>query len=471
MRALAMLSATLCLVALWTAAWPFTVDDAYIAARYAARLARGLGYTFNAGPPTDGVTGPLWLLPLTLAAWLGLDLPWVAKLTGCLASALSLAAVLRRVGARAQGRIATWIALAVGCTSAPFVVWSVAGLETGLATLCVTSLVLSVSARPVPRTYLAGLAFAALAWLRPELLGLGCVLLLALVPHGRRAWLRAGCVAATGVLLLLALRLALFGQVLPLSVAAKPAMLGNGVTYVGAALLRARAQLVLLVIGLSVTKLSREQRVLCAALGVQLIALMLAGGDWMPGFRLLAPLTPVIALLLAGLLARLALRRRGLVVLLGGLLITSSSLELATTLSEVRAAGERQRARAPQLARAVCAARGSVALVDVGAPGLACVTQPLIDLGGLTEPRIAHAPGGHLDKQLDGAWLATRAPALIVLHSREPPKVDAEGYLRWFAGYPVERRVLALPWVRAGYRVQHVLEYAPDYHYVLLTPR
>src|SRR6185503_7507383 len=35
----------------------FTVDDALIPARYAAHLAQGLGYRFNAqGPSTDGVT-------------------------------------------------------------------------------------------------------------------------------------------------------------------------------------------------------------------------------------------------------------------------------------------------------------------------------------------------------------------------------------------------------------------------------
>ncbi|MBZ0115678.1 MAG: hypothetical protein K8H88_01695, partial [Sandaracinaceae bacterium] len=40
-------------------AWPFTIDDAFVTARYAERLARGQGYTMNDGPPTDGVTGPL----------------------------------------------------------------------------------------------------------------------------------------------------------------------------------------------------------------------------------------------------------------------------------------------------------------------------------------------------------------------------------------------------------------------------
>ena len=37
--------------------WGFSVDDALITARYAANIADGLGYRFNAGGPvTDGVT-------------------------------------------------------------------------------------------------------------------------------------------------------------------------------------------------------------------------------------------------------------------------------------------------------------------------------------------------------------------------------------------------------------------------------
>src|SRR5215471_6660005 len=67
----------------------FTVDDALIPARYAAHLARGLGFRFNAGgPATDGVTplgfahllapfaggGPL--AALAAARWLG-ALAWL----------------------------------------------------------------------------------------------------------------------------------------------------------------------------------------------------------------------------------------------------------------------------------------------------------------------------------------------------------------------------------------------------------
>src|SRR5258706_15382082 len=50
----------------------FTVDDALIPARYAAHIARGLGYRFNAyGPSTDGVTPLGWAYLLALFAGRG----------------------------------------------------------------------------------------------------------------------------------------------------------------------------------------------------------------------------------------------------------------------------------------------------------------------------------------------------------------------------------------------------------------
>jgi hypothetical protein len=58
-----------------------------------------------------------------------------------------------------------------------------------------------------------------------------------------------------------------------------------------------------------------------------------------------------------------------------------------------------------------------------------------------------------------------------VLHSAQRPRVDEAGRLRWFAGYPVERRVLAMPWVWWGYRVKTSMEYQPGYFYVVLVPR
>jgi hypothetical protein len=55
----------------------------------------------------------------------------------------------------------------------------------------------------------------------------------------------------------------------------------------------------------------------------------------------------------------------------------------------------------------------------------------------------------------------------LVLHSRERPRVDELGRLRWFAGYPVERRVLGFAFAR-DLRVHDVIAYAPSYYYVVL---
>ncbi|HMI91979.1 MAG TPA: hypothetical protein VK509_11475, partial [Polyangiales bacterium] len=95
----------------------------------------------------------------------------------------------------------------------------------------------------------------------------------------------------------------------------------------------------------------------------------------------------------------------------------------------------------------------------------------VIDLGGLTDPVIARSRGGHLEKQIESAYLEQRNPDALLLHAATTPRVDGEGRLLALAGYPVERRIAALPFVRAHFRVAHVQRYAPGYYYVLLKAR
>ncbi|MEO0325625.1 MAG: hypothetical protein AAF447_21900, partial [Myxococcota bacterium] len=135
------LAAMLGLAAWCVAAAPFTVDDAYIVARYGRRLVAGLGWTFRDGPPTDGVTGPLWVLPAALGAAvedLGLAGASMAfpKALGA-GAALAAAGVLTASAGRRFGGAAPWVA-ALLAVQAQLALWSVAGLETGLATLVLT---------------------------------------------------------------------------------------------------------------------------------------------------------------------------------------------------------------------------------------------------------------------------------------------------------------------------------------------
>lgn len=435
--------------------WPYNVDDAHIVARYAARLAGGRGYTFNDGPPTDGVTSPLWLALCALCALGGADPLRAAKLIGAVAALLSTAQVVRSERTRALGGVAAWCAALLLATSVPLATWSVAGLETGAATLALTSIALAPGRA-------ATLAAGSLAWLRPELVPAA----VALAAWQRR---RAAIVACLGgVFAVAAFRYALFGAAWPMTAAAKPAALGLGARYLADAL-RAPAALTLVLVALWAVRRVRGGAGLCAALAIHGLAVLLAGGDWMPAARLLAPVVPLSVALAARGLALLYVRRRRLAAAgVVGLL----ALRAATLIADLPSARAR-RSFTPELAALVAAlppAPGPLVALDIGWLG-ASVSGRIVDLGGLTEPRIARAPGGHLDKHVDGAWLEGTSPRALILHSAVSPSVDAEGRLRWFAGYPVERRVLAFPWVQRDFRVRGVFRYDASYFYVLLTRR
>lgn len=455
-------------------AWPFTVDDAYIVARYASRLASGRGYTFDDGPASDGVTGPLWLLPLWLAARLGGEPVLVAKALSLVASGAALWLVLRRAAAGVLGGPLSVVTGLLASLSLPFVSWSSAGLETGLACLCTTALALAAQ-RPaggVREQLMAGTWAGAIAWLRPELVPCALVLLGALVRKGELARSARVCtpfLLAMGVLL--GFRLLMFGHVLPLSAHAKPAVLANGARYLLDALATPRGLLVACLLALSSVRPVRRTRWLTLSVFVHALAVLLAGGDWMPARRLFAPLVPLLAWLSARTLLRLSLRRPWLACAWLLALLASSGLELARGLAESRAAAELQQTRGLELARRVCALPGPVAMIDVGLVGARCPQQRFLDLAGLTEPWLAHAAGGHLGKRVDPRSFEARAPAAIVLHSRDRPRVDEHKRVRWFAGYAVERNVLALPFVQREFEVDSLLEYTPRYHYVLLKRR
>ena len=119
-------------------AWPYTVDDAYIVARYALRLGSGEGYTWNPGPATDGVTGPAWLVPGLVAAACGYDPVIAAKVAGLCCAAIAAYVCVADQARRARGTQFAWItALLLLCQPSLGGSGS-SGLETGAATLALT---------------------------------------------------------------------------------------------------------------------------------------------------------------------------------------------------------------------------------------------------------------------------------------------------------------------------------------------
>lgn len=458
--------------ALWVAgiglfAWAYTVDDAFITARYARNLTDGLGYAMNPGHPSDGVTGPLWLLPQLLACAAGVDPIATAKLVGLACASAAAYLAVAGLRARARGGAAAAAACALFVFSPSLPTWGVAGLETGLATLLVTIAAGCALARPRARVIGLGACVFALAWLRPELALLCLGLLASVALRARTRALPAFALALAGALSVSAFRWYSFGDPLPLSYRAKAGTLGDGLHYtlVATVLATGIAGAALCLTG--ALRGGRAERVLACALLLHLAAVVLAGGDWMPGYRLLVPALPLYVQL-AALAAARGLRRRPAWAAAGvALACALPALDLFTRLPELRASADGRPEQA-QLAHLLAARTQRVALLDVGFLGYASRVE-VIDLGGLTDPVIARAPGGHLQKRIPPDYLRRRDPDAIVLHSRVAPRVGARGELQAFTGYPVEQRLFASALVRERFRVLWVTRFAPQYYYVLLT--
>ncbi|HEU4412707.1 MAG TPA: hypothetical protein VFS43_46110 [Polyangiaceae bacterium] len=454
----------------------FTVDDAWIAPRYAAHLASGLGYRFNAGgPPTDGVT-PLPWAPL-LAPFGGEPLRvWrAARALGALAW-LAAAAHLGACAARAAGRKARALPLAALGASAPLGAWACAGTETGV----VTALVAFACAAPARARALAAAACGAAASFRPELLPFACVVgafrsleppappahpfssdssdssgssgppapdaePLAPRPARPRALSVWPFALAVGPwLAVVALRLALFGRPVPLAVDAKPSDFRHGFAYVVAGLLLggfpalAAAPLALL----RRPELSRARWLVAAALA-HAASVAAAGGDWMPLSRLLVPAFP--ALLVAAVdVAALA----PLGWTLARLAVALAAMAFAWSRAGAAAASV-VGARLPLVERARRSLDPGevVAALDVGWLAAAGESR-IVDLAGRTDPAIAALPGGHTSKRVPATLLDARGVTTLVVLSAEGAPCRAE---RAPAARAVEERLLRDPWVAGAF--------------------
>ncbi|GAB4209527.1 MAG: hypothetical protein OHK0013_29030 [Sandaracinaceae bacterium] len=450
----------------------YTADDAFITGRYALRLAHGLGYTFRDGPATDGVTGPLLLALEVPVAYLGLDPVAVSKLVGAIAVALAVWLTVARLGARASGGWARWIAVAACAVSGPLAVHAQSGLDTGLATLLATLAALGATARPRPRGAWVALGLVLAPWLRPELVPAMVVLGVASARRDRSLapWLTASAFAGLGTILVF--RLALFGVAVPLSVQAKPTDLGNGLGYVLGGLSVAFG--LMLVPALHAVRTSRSDAVLGIAFVAHACAAVLGGGDWMPGARLLVPLAPTALALFASGLARFARtrpRRQAAGVVVLGLLglapqavLTSAILEQSREVAASRAGpGRYLRDLLERESRVV-------ALIDIGYFSYRASWDPF-DLAGVTDPSVGGRPGAHCAKEITLDELLARGVDTIVIHSSVEPRVDDEGIVRHVAAHPTEERLLRDPRTPELFVVVRNTQYAERYWYLVLRRR
>ncbi len=458
--------------------WGFTVDDALIPVRYARHLAEGVGYRFNAGGPvTDGVTPLPWAFVLAPLAHGGaLQVLARAKILGVAVWA-GAAWRLGRVVGRARAPVAVRaVGLIVACSALPVAAHAVSGMETAVA-MALCTLAATSADRPRLAAGLAGVAAA----FRPELapwaatLGLGFALArpapVESAPSSPSARLVSapvlvcGAIALAPPLLCIAARLVVFGHPAPLAVQAKPSDLTHGAVYAVAALVVC-ATPALALAPFAVRRAPGWVRALAVALLVHALVVFAVGGDWMPYARLMAPVTPGLALVYVYSANTSRLPSLGL---RGAAALALCAWEWTVAAPAGRHV-MRDRVALVTRARPLLASRARVAALDIGWVS-AATDADIVDLAGLTDPTIAALPGGHTSKHVDANMLVDRKPdALLVYVTNAGALTPATWRDRAAFGHAVTARLATSTLVEERFHAEEILPLGTQgLGYVLLT--
>ncbi len=304
------------------------VDDAYIGYRFADKIVDGDAFQWNAGGPRiEGFSNPLWTG--MSAVFLQLDLRVDTAHYYLALALILLVGIGLFVGMQRRYRFHALAALGLVLlltTSEAFWISMLNGIETPLqmALLFLVSATLIADQEDLAsRHRRLSVLLALLVMNRYE--GIAYAGVFGIVYAIRAGSLLAArqrflpLATALGTFLAASIsRIMIFGYVIPLSVAAKSGnltnmlfgdrsfwpylhrQLGDGLAY-AAGFLEQPTVAALLLLTVTGAFVARRDRLAAAALtvapplAVGFSIAMVNGGDWMPGFRLLTPLMPVLA--------------------------------------------------------------------------------------------------------------------------------------------------------------------------------
>lgn len=443
----------------------YTVDEAYISARYARNLKDGMGLVLNPSERVEGYTNFLLVVSQALVPHRGESAMLFTKGL-CMACSLVSLWLLTGLALRHHGSLlgATLGGLLFVVNGA-VAVSAVTGLETHLFCVLVTGGCVAYLRGERRRELLSASLFAVSCLVRPEGFLFSAVTLLHLWVRDRRRAVRWVCLWTSLVLPLVLWRRAYYGAWVPNTFFAKT---GGGLHQVsrGAGYLKSflneygRIGLFsLAVLPFLRARIDWRRSYQLAVLSPYLVYVAYTGGDWIPHFRLIVPILPLLFSLLGegiSIVVRPVLAGHGawrparasvLVALLGLLVFDvgnqSYYLHMGTDLW---AKGYRHAHRfMGDWLREEAAQKGAVALMDIGIVSYFS-HRNVVDITGLTEPWIARAEGGWLKKSYPVAHLLDLEPAYIILVSRG--KLPEEGFS---SSFPIDQRIFDDPGFRESY--------------------
>ncbi len=406
----------------------FSIDDAFITFRYVRQFVAGNGLVFNIGERVEGYSNFLWVMLLSPAAVLSMDLLLAARV---LSVALSVGTLLLtyRLASTSPALTLAPIMLAA---YAPFAAWTMGGLETSLfAFLATAGAYAFIREEERGHGAASGLLFGLLALARPEgILFFG----LAVIFRPRRLWVsraaatpegRAGkahtssrvgwCPSRQDVLRLIGFgalfiphllwRLSYYGQPLPNTVYAKAMGLhprtfieGGYYLFNGAVALGGLGFLIIPITLVVLKRRTLRHDFLLACVAAYALFIFAGGGDWMPMQRFWVHVAPLLfALAHTGLMALAALiwPPRPILVGIGLALAQVAFLYLgALDAHFVQGVGRAEATQGPTMVdylRERWRPGDVLAVTDAG--GLAYVLPleaRVVDMFGLTDAHIAH---------------------------------------------------------------------------------
>lgn len=461
----------------------FITDDAWITARYAENLADGHGFVWNpGGPRVEGFSNPLLVYVEAIAHLAGISSIAAARAVG-IGSGVALLFVIHRLGPEVVGRSATRVALAVTALYPPIALWAVGGLETLPTALAATfaALLLARPGHDRSDALRAGLALAALPWLRPE--GIVVALALALAAEAPRllrgsdrrdALLRlrlSAGIPLASLAVLEVLRLAIYGHLMPNSVIYKSAS-GTGSLVLEKFTEQAPALLVIAVLGVL---LCRGRQVLLAVPPVVYAIGSIGTLDSVNSFsRFFMPTWPHCALL-AGIAVAAASRTFGRMrsaaavaaaAVLVALIITSQSARIDETKDwgeSYAACKDGARAEAAAWLRGHTMSNATFAISDAGLTPAQAGGRKAIDQFLLNDPVIQETGPLPISSRID----------LVFSHDPDVLVVTSRTRSAYTPLYETDRAVTRDPRFRR-YRLAHVAAGAGEdcgYHLFLFQKR